>query len=249
MTPDFSDGNPVGREIRAGETPMQYTSGAINSRRLIRAVSNPMDKCTIVSIFPKAIDEYKPTVEPGKFHIDAGTYEKPATLVVGSSSWWQDYDVEKPAIEIPCSSIQVSESIVKDFCNAMFACDMADRMPGLFYVMGSYKVEAIKAEFQKAIDVANRKQRNWFSVLVKEADSLWARSNNNPLVIMDEMRIAAEALGFNDKPWIRDFIQIRDMQPCKYCGTMRDMRYPVCHQCKAIDQTHPLAKDIKFAAA
>src|SRR5712664_3042305 len=109
----------VGRPIIAGNTPLEFTNTFLNSRRLIRAQKNPMDKCTIVSIFPKVIDEYKHTIEPGKFHIDSGSYENPSTLIVGSSSWWKDIDIDQPMLEIPVSSIQIAESVVKDYCNGM----------------------------------------------------------------------------------------------------------------------------------
>src|ERR1700682_3034442 len=103
--------NKVGVLIRAGNTQMEFTGPLFNTRRLIRTSKNPLDKCTIVSIFPKAIDEVKHTIEPGKFHIAAGTFEEPAILVVGSSSWWKDIDVDQPMLEIPVSSIQIADSI------------------------------------------------------------------------------------------------------------------------------------------
>ena len=47
----------VGKQILAGSTPLEFTSPLLNSRRLIRSTKNPMDRCTIVSIFPKEIYE------------------------------------------------------------------------------------------------------------------------------------------------------------------------------------------------
>lgn len=217
-----------------------------HTRRLIRAQKNPMDRCTIVSIFPKVVDEVKFTIEPGKFHIDAGTYEKPAILVVGSSSWWKDIDVDQPMLEIPVSSIQVANSVVKDYCNGMLACNMADVMPGLFFVLGEHNVMEIKLSYKKSLDDAKEKQDRWYGILVKLADSLWARSNGNPLVISDEMRLAARSLNLNDKMWLKDF-QISELVRCKFCGGMRNAAYPICPTCKAIDPGHELAKDIKFA--
>src|SRR6266576_4523463 len=108
----------VGKPIRAGSSLMEYTAPLFN-RKLIRAMKNPMDKCTIVSIFPKVIDEVKYTIEPGRFHIEPGTFEKPSILVVGSSSWWREIDVEQPMLEIPNSSIQIAESVIKDYCNGL----------------------------------------------------------------------------------------------------------------------------------
>src|SRR3977135_3942063 len=142
----------VGAPIRAGNTQMEFTAPLFSSRRLIRAYKNPMDKCTIVSIFPKVIDEVKPTIEPGKFHIPEGTYENPATLVVGSSSWWKDIDVDQPMLEIPNSSIQIADSVIKDYCNGMLGCNMADAMPGLFFVLGEVSILDIKVKYKAKLD-------------------------------------------------------------------------------------------------
>ena len=66
------------------------------NRRTIRSPINPMDKSTIVSIYPREIDEVKHTIEPGRFHINAGSRDKPSSLVVGTSVWWKDIDPEQP---------------------------------------------------------------------------------------------------------------------------------------------------------
>lgn len=241
---DFPDPNPVGKEILAGTTQMQpYMHG---KRRLIKSQRNPMDRCTVISIFPKDIDEYKCTIEPGRFHIPAGTYENPGLLIVGSSSWWKDIDVEQPMLEIVVSSIQVANSVINDYCNGMLGCNMADAMPGLFFVLGEVNPMEIRMRYKEKLNETKIKQDNWYTVLVKLADSLWARSNNNPLCISDEMRLAARSLNLNDKAWLKDF-QMTELTRCKFCGGMRNPLYPICPVCKAIDPTHELAKDVKFA--
>ena len=223
-------------------TPMQG-----NNRRLIRATKNPMDKCTIVSIFPKdIIDEYKPTIEPGKFSIKAGTIENPSILVIGSSSWWKDVDADQPMLEMQRSSIEVANSIINDYSNGMLGCNMADAMPGLFFIMGVHDVPEIKLKYRDKLKEVNEKQNNWYKILVRLADSLWSRTNGNPLVICDEMRLAARNLNFNDKPWLKDF-QTIELAHCKACGSMKNPMYPVCPTCKAVDQEHPMAKELKFA--
>jgi hypothetical protein len=54
-----------------------------------------MDKSTIVSIYPKEINEVKHTIEPGRFHLKPGKPDSPSLLVVGSSSWWKEIDEEQ----------------------------------------------------------------------------------------------------------------------------------------------------------
>jgi len=236
----------VGRAIMAGSTPMEFTAPLFNGRRLIRASKNPMDRCTIVSIFPKEIEEVKHTIEPGKFHIPAGTFEQPAILVVGSSSWWKDIDIDQPMLEIPVSSIQIADSVIKDYCNGMLGCNMSDTMPGLFFVLGESSVMEIKMKYKQKLEDVKVKQDNWYRVLVRLADSLWSRTAGNPLAIWEEMRLAARSLNLNDKPWLKDF-QVAELVRCVACGGMRNPMYPICPTCKSIDTTHPLAKELKFA--
>lgn len=219
---------------------------SFGKRRLIRSVKNPMDRCTVVSILPKPILEIKYTIEPGIFKIEPGTFENPAILVVGSSSWWRDVDAEQPMLEIPNSSIQVAQSVVQDYCNGLLGCNMGDAMPGLFFVLGEITVAKLKTDYKTKLEEARIKQNNWYSILVKLADSLWARTNGNPLAISDEMRLGARSLNLNDKPWLRDF-HIAELTKCAACGSLRNPAYPVCPTCKNVDSNHPLAKDLKFA--
>ena len=199
-------------------------------RRTIRAPVNPIDKCTVVSIFSKHIDEKKPTIEPGRFIIKSGTYEMPSLLVVGSSSWWKEIDEHQPLLEIPNSSIQVADSIVKDYCNGFFGCNMSDAMPGLFWLPGEINLITLRAKHKAELDVAKFKQDNFFKNIVKLTDALWARTNGNPLVVSDEARLAARTLQLEDKAWMKDSIKF-DQQNCPACGFMRNPAYPVCSNC------------------
>ena len=56
------------------------------NKKTVRAPINPLDKATIVSIFPKEIEETKPTLMPSRWIIPAGTLENPGIAVVGPSS-------------------------------------------------------------------------------------------------------------------------------------------------------------------
>jgi hypothetical protein len=48
-------------------------------RRTVRQPVNPMDRATVVSIYPKDIEEVKHTIEPGRFRIKAGSIETPTS--------------------------------------------------------------------------------------------------------------------------------------------------------------------------
>lgn len=212
-------------------------------RRTIRGPVNPMDKSTIVSIYPKEIHEKKITIQPSEFHIMPGSYESPALLVVGPSSWWREIDDEQPLLEIPVSSIQIADSVVRDYNNGVFGCDMSECMPGLFYVPGEYDIAGIRKNFQPQLDLAKARQTNFWSILVKMADSMWARSNGNPMAISDDMRLAAHELGQKTKDWMKDF-QAIEMVRCKACGALKNPQYPICATCRFPDPDHPMTKQL-----
>jgi hypothetical protein len=202
-------------------------------RRTIAAPRNPLDKCTVVSIYPKEIREVKHTIQPGYFLIKAGSIEHPAILVVGSSSWWREIDEEQPLLEIPNSSIQVADSIVKDYCNGLLACNMGNSMPGLFYLHGEKSLRQIREDHKADLSLALERQKNWYTSLLRLADSLWARTNGNPLVISEDMRLAARELDVENKDWMVDFKASENVR-CVACGAFRNPAYPICQVCKAI---------------
>jgi len=216
-------------------------------RRTIRAPVNPLDKSTIVSIYPKYILERKHTIQPGVFEILPGSYDKPATLIVGPSSWWKEIDENQPLLEIPHSSIQIADSVVKDYCNGILACDMAENMPGLFFIPGEWTAEKIKKEKQAELNAAANRQKNWFTALVRMADALWSRSNGNPLTISEDMKIAARELNLVNKEWLKDS-QTMELVRCVACGHLKNPLYPVCSNCKAIsDPTKAKELGLQFA--
>lgn len=224
-------------------------------RRTIRGAINPLDKATVVSVYPKEIIEKKCTIQPGIFHIKPGSFDNPSILIVGPSSWWRDIDEEQPLLEIPVSAIVIADSVVKDYCNGIFGCDMAEQMPGLFYVPGA-KMDSkgnnleletlkwIKTEYKSELEKAHARQKNWYMFQVKAADSLWARSNGNPLAISDDMRLAAKELNVTaNKDWMKDF-QMIDMVRCKACGSLKNPQFPICAACHFPDPDHPMTKQM-----
>jgi len=213
-------------------------------RRTVRQPVNPMDKATVVSIYPKDIEEIKHTIEPGRFKISAGTYEKPSILVVGPSSWWREIDEEQPLLEIPVSSIQIADSIVKDYCNGVLASNMGDCMPGIFYIPGEHNIEGIQKSFKHELNKAAAKQKKFYSTLIQLADALWARSQGNPLAISDDMRMAARELNLTStKDWMKDFTMI-NMVRCKACGSLKNPEFPICATCHFPDPEHPMTKQL-----
>lgn len=211
------------------------------NRRTIRGPVNPLDKTSIVSIYPKQITEVNATIFPGRFTIEAGSYEKPSILLVTPSSWWREIDAEQPLLEIPVSSIQVADSVVNDYSKGLLACDMAESRPGLFIIPGEITSANVIKDYKSKLDLAKSRQENFFKTLVKLADVLWARTNGNPLSISDDMRLACNLLNIKDKPWLQNFESIQ-LTNCPACGFLRNDLFPICSNCKAILNKEQFAK-------
>lgn len=202
-------------------------------RRTTRGEINPMDKATIVSIFPKYIKEIKPTIQPGVFELKKGSYEAPSVLVVGPSSWWLEVNEETPLVEIPNSAVQVADAIVRDYCNAVMCYVSEIASPGIFYVPGEFSLVKIKTDYKALLDAAAARQRAWYTELVKQADILWSRTNGNPIAIAEDMKLAAQELSIKDKPWMHDFNTLQ-MVNCAACGSLRNPLFPICPSCHSI---------------
>ena len=216
--------------------------GEIFKKRAIRAPTNPMDRATIVSIYPREIDEKKATLTPNRWIIPAGSFSKPSVSIIGPSSWWREIDEDQPLLEIPVSSVLIAESICRDWMNGIVACDMSESMPGIFYVPGELSIKQIQSEYGKALETARRRQENWYTALIKLADSMWARANGNPLAISDDMRMAAKELGIEaTKDWMNTVKSV-GMVRCKACGSLKNPDYPVCQTCRAIDDPEAAKK-------
>lgn len=216
------------------------------NRKPVRGPENPLDKSTIVSIYPRVVKIKNFTLSPGFWVIPGGSIETPSITVIGPSSWYKDVGPDEPLIEIPQSSVQIADSLVKDYCNGMFACDMVDSMPGLFFVPGSLTLHEIKTKYKNLLEQALVRQTNYYRTLLKFADSLWARSNGNPLTINDEMRLAARTLGTQDKDWMKDHQNAGQVR-CFACGSFKNPEFPICATCRTIDPEHPKAKLVQLA--
>jgi hypothetical protein len=223
-----------------------------------KAPINPLDKCTIVSVWPKPIKETKPMIHPSVWQMPAVEVGKVYTdyeiSVIGPASWWKEMEPNQPWLEIVTNSLDMAKAWIGDYCK-MLGVD-GEKMPGLFWVPGkfskltvkSYKNEDTGETFESLITKARTMQDNFFKELVRIADIGWARSNGNPLAISDDARLGAELLGTsNKKAWMQDF-KAYELINCKACGHMVNPMYPICSNCKAIvNEARAKELNIKFA--
>lgn len=233
-----------------------------NNRRTTRGPVNPLDKCTIVSIFPKKIKERHATIYPGLFEINSGTFDDPAFLIVGPSSWWKNVDQDdtaQPLLEIPTSSPQIAQAVIRHYCNGLIAATK-EAMPGLFFLLGDHSVrtkegkilvpdtkEKLKKDFSKELLEAKSKQDKWWHQLVDLADALWVESNGHTLSVDGFMRMAAEHLGIRGKDWMVN-TENKNSIRCVACGALRNPAFPVCGSCHAVvDKEKAAALGLTFA--
>lgn len=204
-----------------------------DKRRAIRAPINPLDKSTIVSIYPRKIVEKKPTIFPGEFVIEPGTYEKPSLLVIGSSSWFRDIDPRQPIVEIACGSMEVANAVVTDYISSLGHWS-PDGKPGVFFIPGDIDLLKLKKDYKNLLDAAQERQKNWYNNLVTMGDALWSLANGNPRAVSEDVRFAAQELGIaKTKAWMGDF-NTRQLESCPACGFMRHGHFPVCQNCHTI---------------
>jgi len=208
------------------------------NRQVVRMPANEHDKSTIVNMSPLDIFEKKDTLNPGRWEVPHGSVKAPSLTVVGPSSWFLEKDIHSPMVEVQVSSVQIAESIVYDYCGSLAETAIDARWPGVFWVPGKVTLKELFDKFKAECDKAEACQKAWFQSLVSRADSLWARSNNNPLAIGDLARKAAKELNLTDKPWMGDMHKV-SMQNCVACGTLLNPTYPICYNCKH-DQRAPL---------
>lgn len=203
--------------------------------RLHRIPKNPMDRCTIISIAPFEIKEFKHTLFPGTFVIPKASPDQFSMLVIEPSSWFKE-QIDGPMLEIMCSSMQVAESIIKDYCNGLVKYTNGVSSPGLFYLLGEFNevTAALHPEFKSKMATAREQQTNWFKELVKMADVDWSRTDGNPLSIANDSRIAAQLLGVDkNKSWMQDHVTYEKIN-CPACGHLVNPIFPVCPNCRNV---------------
>lgn len=217
------------------------------TRHQFKAPVNPLDKTTLVSIFPRKISAFNATIFPGEWHIPAGSVDKPGIITIGPSSWWKEMEEGMPDLEVPVSSLAVAHSIVRDYIIGLYVADMENASPGVFYIQGELSlIEVLKRK--DLLERAVAKQRRWYEELISAAGALWVQTQGNPKSVNEDMKLAAKELGKNDLPWMQAAVDMT-MQNCPACGSIRNPNYPVCPNCKVvIDKDKAKALNLQFTA-
>ncbi len=216
------------------------------NRMTVRAEVNPLDKASIVSIFPFDIHEVIHTIQPSSYFIPKGSIEKPTIVVIGGASWWREINEDEPLLEIPVPAITVAKNLVDNWVSGLLDVQFGLQQPGVFAIPGVVTEKVLRENYRDALAAAETKQKEWMLALIKSADKDWARSNGNPLSVNDLSRHAARTLNI-EKPWIKDY-QAAALVNCVACGSLRNPVYPICPSCRNIVDAE-LAKKLGIKAA
>lgn len=218
--------------------------GSFGTKVINQLRKNPRDKCTIVSIYPREINDFKPTLFPGRFVIPAAPENDFSILVVEGSSYYLASRLEnQPPTEVQVGSVELAESIIKDSIPSMNLVS-ANSRPGVFYIIGAYDRNNIRnyvdddinsptygKKFDEFLADAKIQQSRYFTAVIDEADYFWSASQGNPKTIPADAKLAAKLLGLDKvKPWMSNVVA-SNLEPCPYCGEMINLNFPICKYC------------------
>lgn len=215
-----------------------------------------MSLATVVSVFPRALVENKPSVSPNEYRVpaclapDGRGYPDidPVTVLVpdATTQFYKGWNEWIPAV-VPSESL--AQDIVRGFVSSNLEVTLGGEQPvgpGLFSVSGSYDreekiiregyderkaVEWVRREFKEELARAHRGQDLWFQLLVRRADDEWNKTKN-PRAISDVHRSAAKRLGV-EREWTKDIIHQVESK-CPACRQNVDPMALVCPVCKHV---------------
>lgn len=213
----------------------------MNERGLIYSQGMASDtKATLISIVPFPIDEFKPGLIPGQFHVDASKDEEPQCSVIGDSLFYVYIDADRGSLKVPAPSATIARSICYDYLTAQLEA-REDCFPGLFYKSGVWDALRVKKEAKDELEYHKQAQHNWFVALVKRADDDWEKTRSHHS-ISDTQRYALRAIdpqNTKGRPWILPaLVDEATVQTCASCGSEIPSTAVVCRYCQfVVDQS------------
>jgi hypothetical protein len=196
-----------------------------------------------VSIVPFPIDERKPGLIPGSFHVDACLNEnEPVCQVIGDSFFYVYIDADRGNLRVPAPSHIVARSLCDDYNIAQLEVG-PECHPGLFWLPGIWTTEKLLKGAQDELAYAREAQTTWFINLVKRADDDWEKTRQH-YAISDVQRYALRRIDPENKqnrPWVlvkpQEVLKSLEEVPtqlCAACGSDIPMGVVICKYCHCI---------------
>lgn len=189
--------------------------------------------CTVVSLVPFWLREFKPGLIPGNFDIAPSDGTIPTCLVIGEAKHNVYIDETRGSLGVRDASDEVARSIVEDFMAAQLGISDGCH-PGIFWVVGSWTPSEVTKEFNKELLQAKLAQKRWFIEICKIGDNDWNRYHQHN-VISDFQRKAAELLGYTRESheWMAPSL-VMGSQRCPACASAVAKDITICPNCRCI---------------
>jgi len=191
------------------------------------------DQCTVFSIVPFLIDEYKPGLYPGHFRIEPCTNDtQPQRLSIGASEHMMYIGGQKNPVRIVTPSYQIAKALVDDFFDGQLFSE-PDKKPGLCWLQGNISQEEFLTKHKDIYARIKATQKAWFILVVKKTEDDWKKYKNSR-VVTDHARFAVRALGIPIPEWMETDEIGGNFTKCPACSTMNDPSNVVCSGCSVI---------------
>jgi len=190
--------------------------------------------CTVISLVPFEINEFKPGLIPGQFHIDAAADGNMKLLYVGDCIHYVRLDEDRGSLTVETPAAKIAESIVEDYKRALI-CVSPEAHPALWWEHGLLSVPKLLTTKSQAIKENREAQKLWYLALIAEADDSWTRSHQHAM-ISDMARSACDELGLT-RDWnivIPPDVTPLEMGKCPACGNIYFVGAVVCTHCRLI---------------
>lgn len=176
---------------------------------------------TIVSLLPYDLIESKPGLNPNEFTVHKAEPGKFSLTVIPDNVYYlinpdplsDAKDVRH--IKVPVPAMELAQSIINDYVNALLAVSQPDAVPGIFVVSGSYSdKKEVGIKFMKEIMVYRQAQNSWFTNLVNIAEDTWSKTHS-PVGISDLQRSACRMLELK-RDWLNP-LPSEQIEKCPIC--------------------------------
>ena len=191
-----------------------------------------MSEASVISIFPFASEESKPSIIPSVFPIPGcSNDENPVIVNVPDAQTHEWLDITRGVRVYKIEAAELARAICDDKRKTMFGAN-ADRnvFPGLAWLPMAVTLVDLKTKHGDLLRKIRTEQMNWIKFLVELADDDWTRYHQHRF-INDLQRFACDKLGLQ-REWNTIFVDT--LVQCPSCFTHIDPRSIICKNCRFV---------------